>query len=127
MVLDDFTFGLISGLIVIFSTFIVILFTRRVANRLQQQAEKRKSLEKERSELLLQVKNLEDVLSEKDSELERLKKEIAEQKEREQKIRKDEEAFLTLLNQRLDTLNEKVESLSKETEKLRRERERKGV
>jgi len=82
VVWEDLIVGMISGSAIVASTYLLIRYTRRIANRLEQQAEKRKSLEKERSLLLDEVSLLKGILADRENEVARLKNQLKERGEK---------------------------------------------
>jgi len=97
-------------------TGLVIAYTRRIAKRIQEQAERRKNLEKERNEFRQEIERLNIILSEKDSEIERLTKQAKEWKN----MMKDYfEETAPIMNEMRQMMDEITEKLKKDIEKKR--------
>ena len=110
MDIDIFLLVIIS---VVAVTSMMILYTRELAKRIQERAERRKSLEKEREKLLEKVEELEMLLAEKEGVITRQSEEIEKLRARE----KEEAKFRTELMQRLNELHRELESVFEGEEK----------
>lgn len=114
MDIDIFLLVIIS---VVAVTSMMILYTRELAKRIQERAERRKSLEKEREKLLEKVEELEMLLAEKEGVITRQSEEIEKLRAREKAREKEEAKFRTELMQRLNELHRELESVFEGEEK----------
>ena len=107
MEIDIFWLVIISVVVV---TSIMILYTRELAKRIQERAERIKSLEKERKTLLEKVEELEMLLAEKEGVITHQDEELKKLRARDEEIAGRLDIFI----QRLNELTQKIGKLGVE-------------